>query len=110
MRIVLDACVPIPLRHEIPGHDVFTARFLGLSELEDSGLLEAIEGKFDVLVTCDRSIPWQNQFRGRNVAVIILRARTNKLVDLVTVVPALLKALSSVERGEILEVGPSGAS
>ena len=107
MKVVLDACVPIALRHEIPGHAVFTAHFLGLSRLEDDELLDAVESTYDVLVTCDRGITWQNQFRGRSIAIIVLRARTNKLEDLIATVPALLAALHDLKPGEIREVGAS---
>lgn len=104
MRIVLDACVPQPLRHNFEEHEVFTARFLRLHELDDAELLDAIEAGYDALVTCDRSIPWQNQFAGRGIALIILRARTNKLADLEMLVPDVLRALRDIKPGEIREV------
>lgn len=105
MRVVLDACVPQPLRHELAGHDVVTAGYLGLAESDDGELLEAIQDQYDVFVTCDRSIPWQNAFAGRSIALIVLRARTNTLEDLLAVVPALLEALDEVKPGEVREVG-----
>lgn len=104
MKVVLDACVPGPLRNEIVGHEVVTSHYLGLSRFEDADLLNEIEGDFDVLVTCDRSIPWQNQFAGRRIAVLVLRAPTNKLQDLVKLVPALLEALAEVKPGEVREI------
>ena len=104
MKVVLDACVPQPLRHAIAGHEIFTAGFLGLSTLDDTDLLDAIEGHFDVLVTCDRGIPWQNRFAGRGISLIVLRARTNKLPDLLPLVPALLVALSEAKPGEVREI------
>lgn len=105
MKIVLDSCVPQPLRHHLTGHDVVTARFLKLNHLDDADLLNAIEGPYDVLVTCDRGIPWQNQFAGRGIAVAILRAPTNTLPDLLTLVPKLLEALPQLRRGEVREIG-----
>ena len=47
MKILLDACIPQDLRHELLEHDVQTARFAGLHELTDSALLDAMEGRFD---------------------------------------------------------------
>lgn len=104
MKVVLDVCVPEPFRHHISGHEVVTARLLGLSSAEDGAVLSAVEGEWDVLVTCDRGIPWQSQFVGRDIALIVLCARTNKLQDLVTPTPDLLIALNSIEPGEVLEI------
>jgi hypothetical protein len=105
LRIVLDACVPEPLRLEISGHEVVTARYLGLSRLEDSQVVSAIEADWDVLITCDRNLPWQNKFAGRDIAVIVLRARTNKLQDLVPLVPTLQATLTDISSGEVREIG-----
>lgn len=104
MKVVLDACVPQPFRHTLPSHDVVTARYLGLSLVEDLELLAAIEGQFDVLITCDRGIPWQVNFRGRNIAVLVLRAKSNKIADLLPLVPQLIEALESIKPGEVREV------
>ena len=105
MKVVLDACVPQPLRNAIQGHDVYTARYVGLSLLGDAELLNAIEGRYDVLVTCDRGIPWQNQFAGRRIALIVLRAPTNKLQDLVLLMPKLHQVLPTMQPGEVREIG-----
>ena len=105
MKIVLDSCVPQPLRHHLTGHDVVTARFLNLNHLEDADLLNAIDGHYDILVTCDRGIPWQNQFAGRDIAVAVLRAPTNTLPDLLALMPLLLEALPKLRRGEVQEIG-----
>ena len=104
MRIVLDACVPHPLRHDISGHHVATAHYLGLEALADTDLIDAIEGHFDVFVTCDRSIPWQNKFAGRLIAILVLRAPTNKLSDLWALVPEVLRVLPFLRPGEVREI------
>lgn len=104
MRIVLDVCVPEPFRHELEGHEVVTARFLRLNRLEDGAVIAALDGTWDVLVTCDRGIPWQNKFAGRSIAVVVLCARTNKLRDLIELVPDLLVALDDIKPGEVREI------
>ena len=104
VRIVLDACVPQPLRAEIIGHEVFTSHYLGFDLLRDADLLNATEGNYDVLITCDRGIPWQNQFKGRSIAIVVLRAPSNKLQDLELLIPALLRVLPSLQPGEVCEI------
>lgn len=104
MRVLLDACVPQRLRHHLPGHDVETAQFARLEGLVDAELLDAAEFRFDVVVTCDRSVQWQQNMSGRTIAVVVLAARTNRIIDLMPLVPALLEALRDVKRGEVREV------
>jgi predicted nuclease of predicted toxin-antitoxin system len=104
MRILLDACVPNRLRHAITGHDVSTARQQGWSALPDGELLDRMEGRFDVLVTVDRNLPFQQRLQDRPFAVVILRARSNRLTDLLPLVPALTAALAGISPGETREI------
>jgi predicted nuclease of predicted toxin-antitoxin system len=104
MRILLDACVPRGLRRSLAGHDVSTAREMGWNRLPDDLLLGNVSYTFDVLVTVDRSIPFQQRLDSRPFAVIVLRARTNRLADLLPLVPALLKALDGIKPGEVREI------
>lgn len=105
MRVLLDSCVPQRLRHAIPGHQVETATFAGLDGATDSQLLEAMSGRFDVLVTVDRGIPWQQDMRGRSVAVVVLISPSNRLSDLLSLVPALVDALSRIGPGDVRHIG-----
>ena len=101
MRILLDTCVPQRLRLSLPEHEVRSARYAGLDGLLDGQLLSAIEGNFDVLVTCDRSIPWQQNMQGRKIAVVILEAVSNRLPDLLPLLPLLRIALDNVKPGHV---------
>jgi hypothetical protein len=51
MKVILDECVPVPLRHAIAGHEVVTSHYMGLGKLRDGALLDEIDGKYDVLIT-----------------------------------------------------------
>jgi hypothetical protein len=106
VRILLDACVPKGLRRSLAGHDVSTSREMGWNRLPDNLLLGNISHVFDVLVTVDRSIPFQQQLSIRPFAVVVLRARSNRLGDLLPLVPGLFKALDDIKPGEVREVRP----
>lgn len=69
----LDACVPHWLRKELGTADVATAHSAGLHQLSDSDLLAAIEGRYDILVTLDRNLTYQQKVEGRSLAVIVVR-------------------------------------
>lgn len=105
MRVLIDNCVPWRLGDAIVGHNVSSVVKLGLAGLDDGPLLDAMVGHFDVLVTVDKSIPFQQQLAGRAVAVIVLRARSNNLKELLPLIPALHEALEGIAPGEAREIG-----
>ena len=104
MRILLDNCVPVDLAPHIRGHEVVSAVDMGWAALDDGALLDALTWQFDVLLTVDKSIPFQQLLTNRAVAVILLRASSNRVGHLARLVPALLKALKDISRGEIREI------
>ena len=67
-------------------------------------MLDAIEPLCDVFITVDKSIPWQQRLAHRPFAVVLLRAKSNRIEDLVPLVPTLLDILSKVTAGEVKEI------
>lgn len=104
MRILLDNCVPADLAPHIRGHELATAVAMGWAALDDQALLDAMAGRFDTLLTVDKSIPYQQALGGRPIAVIVMRARSNRVGDLARLVPALQKVLRTIGQGEVREV------
>jgi hypothetical protein len=101
LRVLLDAQIPKRLKKSIIGHNLWTAKDQDLHELPDGALLDVIEQlRFDVLITMNKSIQFQNQLQGRSFGVILLRAKSN-IKHLLPLVPALLQALETVKPGEI---------
>jgi predicted nuclease of predicted toxin-antitoxin system len=88
VRILLDGCVPRRLAEELSMHEVSTAPKMGWGDLDDGPLLDAMAGRFDVLVTVDKSLPKQQRLGDRPFAVV-LRSKTNRLADLLPLIPAL---------------------
>jgi hypothetical protein len=68
-------------------------------------LLALASGDFDVFITVDRNLAFQQNLTGKPIAVVILQARTNRLVDLRSLVPELLETLDSVQVGTVNFVG-----
>jgi hypothetical protein len=105
-RVLLDAQIDKKFKKSIPGHRVWTARDQSLHKLQDGALLDAIQKlNFDVLVTMDKSLQFQNQLQDRSFGVILLRAKSNRITDLLPVVPALLQVIPKVKPGEVIEIG-----
>lgn len=105
MRVLIDNCLPWRLGDAIVGHEVESVVKLRWAALDDGPLLDAMVGRFDVLVTVDKSIPFQQQLAGRPVALVVLRAKSNNLKDVLPLVPALLETLASIAPGEAREIG-----
>ncbi len=105
MRLLIDECVDERLRNLLVGHDCQTARFAKLAGLSNGELLsEAERAGFDVLVTVDQNMPSQQNFGDRKIAVLVLRAPSDRLRDLAPLIPMALSALSSVKPGQVLQV------
>ena len=104
MRILLDACVPRKLRDSLKGHSVVTAREAGLNRHIDGLLLDAAAGRFDAIVTVDKTIRFQQVLAGRPLALVVLHGASIKLDDLLPLVPALLAALQFIQPGEVREI------
>jgi hypothetical protein len=80
---------------------------MGWSSIKNGELLRLVSKEFDVFVTVDRNLSFQQNVKAMHVAVIVLRARSNRLSDLLPVVPELLAAIAGVTPGEVRMVGKS---
>jgi predicted nuclease of predicted toxin-antitoxin system len=105
MRVLLDNCIPRRLAALLDGIDVMPAVDIGWAALTDRDLLDAMAGRYDVLVTVDRGIRHQQRLHDRPIAIILLRARTNRLADLAPLIPALRSALGQMSLGKVHEIG-----
>ena len=104
MRILLDEQIPQDFRYALTGHDVVTARFAGLAEMPDGDMLDAMAGRFDVLLTADKSIPLQQNVDGRPFSVVLLLGYRTRLADLLPLVPQILHTLSTIQAGEVRRI------
>ena len=73
MRVLFDQGTPVPLRRYLPNHRVETAYERGWSDLRNSALLDRAEaGGFELLITTDQSLRYQQNLAGRRLAVLVL--------------------------------------
>lgn len=105
MRILIDECIDERFRNSLPGHDCQTVRYAGLAGLTNGELLAAAEtAKFDVFLTVDQGIEYQQNLSGRNIAIIIFRTKSNRLKDLLPHVPVCLAHIESIQPGQIVRI------
>lgn len=106
MKVLLDECLPRKLKDRFAGHDCYTVPEVSLGGKKNGELLSMAERQgFGVFLTMDKGLEYEQNLAGRQIAVIILRAKSNRLVDLVPLVEACLAEMRSVERGQIARVG-----
>src|SRR6266436_2220155 len=102
MRILIDECIDERFRNSLPGHDCQTARYAGLAGLKNGDLLTAAEiAKFDVFLTVDQGFEYQQNLTASKLAIIIFHAKSNRLQDLLPLVPACLTRIESIQPGQV---------
>jgi hypothetical protein len=86
-KVLLDECVDRRLATEITGHDVRTVPEAGWASIKNGALLGRAQDAFDVFITTDRNLMFQQNLPKFDIAVIVLAATTNRLQDLIPLVP-----------------------
>jgi hypothetical protein len=105
VKVLLDECVDWRLARELAGHDVKTARQMSWSTVMNGELLALAAKDFDVFVTVDRNLSFQQNIPAFTIAAIVLRARSNRLADLLPLVPELLASIPVAKAGVATFVG-----
>jgi predicted nuclease of predicted toxin-antitoxin system len=106
VRILLDEQLPRQLARQLRGHQVRTVQQQGWAGLGNGELLRrAAAGGFEILLTADQNLQFQQNLTGSPLSVIILVAQTNKLEDLAPLLPHLLREIRGVRPGEARRVG-----
>jgi PIN like domain len=105
MRVLLDECVPKALGRALVGHAVRTVPQEGWSGKKNGELLTLMStAGFEVLLTVDQGVRFQQNLQSAGVAVVIMVAATNDIVDLLPLVPNVLTALANVQPGDAVEI------
>jgi hypothetical protein len=107
MRVLLDECVPRGRKRHLPGHEVQTVPEAGWSGVKNGLLLTRAEGRFDVLLTTDQGVEYQQNLQGRDIAVLVLCAKSNDISDLIPLVPAALAAIPLLQKGQLRKIPAS---
>lgn len=105
MRVLLDESLPRPLAKLLTGHEVRTVAELRWTGLKNGVLLTRAANSFDVVLTADQNIEFQQNLAKLPVAVVVLVADTNRLESLEPLVPELLRLLTVLRPRTLQRVG-----
>ncbi len=106
MRILLDESLPKQLANELAGHTVSTVNQKKWTGMKNGALLKRAKDEgFEVFVTADQNLQYQQNLARSGLGVIVVRAARNRMDDLLPLIPSILQAISSVQPGQVIRVG-----
>jgi hypothetical protein len=105
MKVLLDECMPRKLRRELTEHAVLTVTERGWSGIKNGKLLALAETEFEVFLTVDQNLRYQQNLKAFSIGVILLVARNNRLKTLLPLMPEAKKALENIKAGDFVRVG-----
>lgn len=105
MKLLLDECIDRRLARDLPGHFVRAVPQMGWATIKNGRLLRLAEKEFDVFVTVDRNLSFQQHLPKFDIAVAVLRAKSNRLEDLRPLAGPLLAALDKMQPGRVTIIG-----
>jgi hypothetical protein len=105
MRVLLDECLPRKLKYNLLGHDCLTVPEAGFAGKRNGVLLGLAEqAGFEIFVTMDKGLEYQQNLTGRRIAALILVGKSNRLADLLPLASHLVRAISVASKGEVVRV------
>jgi hypothetical protein len=104
MRVLLDECLPKKLKRDVQADVVRTVPEMGWAGTKNGALLRLAEEVFDVFLTNDQNLEYQQTLRRLDLAFVVLVAPTNDIADLQPLMPAVNDALRNLYAGELVYV------
>ena len=105
MRVLLDERVDAGLAPHVAGHETKTVHDVGWAGVANGKLLARAELEFDVFVTVDRNLQFQQHIPKYKLAVVQIHCVSNRLEDLLKLLPAILDAIPKAAKGNVFHVG-----
>jgi hypothetical protein len=106
MRILIDECLNWRFSRALTGHYAVSAQKMGWAGLKNSVLLIEAEKQFDVFITGDLNLNFQQDVTKYNIAVIVLHAKSTQLHQTLPLMPKVLTLLPELKPGEVVDVYP----
>lgn len=105
MNILIDECLDWRLCRALTDHECSSVREAGWAGLTNGKLIEKAQERFDVFLTGDRNLSFQQNVSRLNIAVIVLEAGSTRLIDTLRMIPYVLKTLETIQPGQVIRIG-----
>ena len=110
-KILLDECLPVKLKYRFqeisPDFQVSTVTEKGWTGIKNGKLLEKAQQEFEVFVTIDQNLPFQQELSKYSIAVVALKAKSNRYKDLLGFVECASETIKTAEKSKFYEIAPS---
>ncbi len=110
MRILLDECLPRKLKRSLAGYSGATVPEQGWTSIKNGALLGLAEPLFDVFITADQNLQYQQNLQSSQLGIIVLVARNIPLETLLPLMPKALITLQTIQAGDVVCVTTYGKS
>src|SRR5215213_6892538 len=107
MRILIDECLDWRLCRALSEHYCASVNQMHWAGLTNGMLLQKAQSEFDVFLTGDTNLTFQQNLTRFNIAVIVLKARSTRLVDTVKLMPQVLAMLPGIQPGQVIRIRPN---
>jgi predicted nuclease of predicted toxin-antitoxin system len=104
VRILLDECLDLRLRHQFPGHECITVQYLEAKGTKDGKLLDLFGDQFDVLITVDGTMPFQQNLKKYKISGILITEGDGSIVTVMPLIDLIRATLETIKPGEWVRV------
>jgi hypothetical protein len=105
VKILFDEDAPRPLRRHLTGHNIITVQEMNWSGIKNGNLLTLAEGQdFEVLLTFDQNLPYQQNLAARKIGVLVIVVPNKKMDTVLPLVPQILAMLPTVQPGQACRI------
>jgi hypothetical protein len=105
MKILIDENLPRKLAAHLEGHECRAVVECGWSLKKNGELLALADPLFDFLLTLDKNLPYQQTLGSVRIAVLIIHAYSNRIPDLLPLLPECVAALATIKPGQVVRIG-----
>jgi predicted nuclease of predicted toxin-antitoxin system len=105
MRVLIDECLPRRLKKHLIGHDCRTVPEAGPAGKRNGELLSIAQQRYEIFVTMDKGVEYEQNLQSLGLGIILPRAKSNQLSDLLPYVSDCLEQMKSIKPGEVMRVG-----
>ena len=105
MRVLVDQCLPRHLAAELTGHEATTVRAQRWLGIRNGVLLRAaVDAGFEVFITNDSSLEFQQNVKRIGIAVIAIVGFRNRIQDLRPLIPQIVQILTTIQSGQVVTI------
>lgn len=104
MKVLLDECLPRKRKDEFAVHEVVTVPEMGWAGMKNGALLRLAEANFDVFVTADRNVQYQQNLSSGVIGIVVLVASNDRFETSLPLCPAALSAISTIRQGQVVRL------